>query len=113
MKDSRPKNRQRRATTSERITFIIRAENRGDILPRIVMLFHRLSVEIAALYFVRRSASESMRISVTVEADRERATRMEVHLYKIAYVMSVETEHGTKDRLDLLNRNEQLVRSSG
>ena len=112
MENSGPKNRQRRTTTTERITFIIRAENRGDVLPRIVMLFHRLSVEIAALYFVRRSASESIRISVTVEADRERATRMEAHLYKNAYVMSVETEHGTQDRLDLLDRNEQRVRSS-
>jgi acetolactate synthase small subunit len=112
MKDSRPKNRHRRAPTTERITFIIRAENRGDVLPRIVMLFHRLSVEIAALYFVRRCASEAMRLSVTVETNRERATRMEAHLHKIAHVMSVETEHGTKDRLDLLDRNEQRVRSS-
>jgi acetolactate synthase small subunit len=106
------KNQAAQRSSLERVTFVIRAENRGDVFPRIVMLFHRLSVEIAALYFVRRSASESMRISVTVEADRERATRMQAHLYKIAYVMSVETEHGTKDHLDLLDRNEQRVRPS-
>jgi acetolactate synthase small subunit len=97
--------------TAEQVTFVIQAENRADVLPRVVMLFHRLNVEVAALYFVQRQGSETMRLSVTVEADRERAMRMEAHLYKIAYVVSVKAEHGTKDRLNLLDPNEQRVRS--
>src|SRR5258708_36952572 len=89
------KTRQRSAKDVSRVTFVIQAENRGDVLARVVILFHRLNVEIAALYLVRRRASETERIRVTVEADRERAKRMETHLYKVERVVYVKLESST------------------
>jgi hypothetical protein len=40
------------------------------------MLFHRLHLGIEALYLVRRQESESLRISMTVLADREGSKRL-------------------------------------
>ena len=45
----------------ERVTFVIKAENRSDILATVVQLFHGLSVEVEALYMVRRRGSETLR----------------------------------------------------
>ena len=106
------KTRQRAATDVSWVTFVIQAENRGDVLARVVILFHRLNVEIAALYLVRRRASETMRISVTVEADRERAKRMEAHLYKVVSLVSVKIENRTRELADLTNQGEPRVRSN-
>src|SRR6266853_3498350 len=106
------KTRQRAAMDVSRVTFVIQAENRGDVLARVVILFHRLNVEIAALYLVRRRASETMRISVTVEADRERAKRMEAHLYKVVSVISVKLESSTGERADLTDQDERRVRTT-
>jgi hypothetical protein len=66
------------------VTFVIQSENRADVLPRVVTLFHRLNVEIAALYLVRRPGSETMHMSVTVDTSRERAVRLQAHLYRLA-----------------------------
>jgi hypothetical protein len=37
----------------ERITFVVQAENRADVLARIALLFHHLNVEIHAFAMVR------------------------------------------------------------
>ncbi len=81
----------------ERITFVIKAENRADVLPRVVMLFHRLNVEIQALYMVRRRGSETVGVNVTIEADRSGARRLEANLYKVVSVRSVKTQRGAKE----------------
>jgi acetolactate synthase small subunit len=83
----------------DRSRFVIQAENRADVLARVVLLFHRLNIEITALYLVRRRASATMRMIVTVAADRERAMRMEAHLYKVVQVKSVRIE-GTEEEGD-------------
>ena len=83
----------------ERVTFVIQAENRADVLARIVLLFHRLNVDVEALYMVRRRGSETMRISVTIQADRERSRRIEANLYKVVEVICVKTEQGIKEVL--------------
>jgi acetolactate synthase small subunit len=86
----------------DRFRFVIQAENRGDVLARVVLLFHRLNIEITALYLVRRRASATMRMTVTVEADRDRAVRLEAHLYKVVQVKSVRLESaGAEVRGDL------------
>jgi hypothetical protein len=97
MENSRPKSRQRRATTTERITFIIRAENKADILASIVLLFQRLNVEIEALYMVRPRRSETMQINVTIEANREVADRMDANLCELVNVRSVKMERPTEE----------------
>jgi acetolactate synthase small subunit len=101
------KTRQRSAKDVSRVTFVLQSENRADVLPRVVLLFHRLNVEIAALYLVRRRGSETMRMSVTVAADQERAARMVAHLYKVVSVTSVKIECHTKELVDLTDKNEQ------
>ena len=86
----------------DRSRFVIQAENRADVLARVVLLFHRLNIEITSLYLVRRRASETMRMTVTVEADRDRAVRVEAHLYKVVQVKSVRLESaGAEVRGDL------------
>jgi acetolactate synthase regulatory subunit len=73
----------------ERVIFVIKAENRADLLARIVLLFHRLNVEIHALSMERKRASKTMRMNVTVEADRGGAFRLEAQLYKVVEVREV------------------------
>ena len=41
----------------ERMTFVIEAENRAEVLARVVQLFQDLKVEIEALYMARRRDS--------------------------------------------------------
>jgi acetolactate synthase small subunit len=88
---------QRPSTGVERVEFVILAENHVDVLVRVVVLFHRLNVEIEGLYLVRRSGSLTMRLRVTVRAEREYASRMEAQLYKLVQVRSVETRTEPED----------------
>jgi acetolactate synthase small subunit len=71
----------------ERVTFVVTAENRADLLARLVLLFHRLSVEIHGLSMTRKRDSATIRLHVKVEV--EHARRIEAHLYKVVEVRSV------------------------
>jgi acetolactate synthase small subunit len=86
-----------RATDTARFTFVIRADNHADVLPTIVLLFHRLNVEIDALYMLRRRGSESMRVDITIEANRELCRQVEAELSKVASVRSAKTERCSKE----------------
>ena len=86
-------------THVKQVTFVIQAKNRADVLARIVLLFHRLNVEIDALYMVPRRNSKTMRMHLTIEANEEGCPRIEAHLYKVLYVTSVKTERRTKEVL--------------
>jgi hypothetical protein len=97
MADSRSKSRQRRTTTTERITLLIRAENQADVLAGIVLLFQRLNVEIDALYIVRRRRSKTMQINVTIEADRQVCGLVEAKLCELANVRSAKMERVTQE----------------
>jgi acetolactate synthase small subunit len=81
----------------ERVTFVVKAENRSDILAAVVQLFHGLNVEVEALYMVRRRGSETLRIHVTVEANQEACRRIEANLQEILSVNSVKTERSAKE----------------
>jgi acetolactate synthase regulatory subunit len=72
------------------VIFVIEAQSRADVLARIVLLFHRLNVEIQAVSMARRRGSETMRLRVTVEVEQKHALRLEAHLYKVVDVRSVE-----------------------
>ena len=88
-----------RQARTEPVTFVIGADNRADVLARVVLLFHRLNVEIEALYMVRRPGSETMRIHLTIKANDEACLRLEAHLCKVVQVTSVETERRAKEFL--------------
>jgi acetolactate synthase small subunit len=83
----------------DRVTFEIQANNRPEVLPRVVLIFHRLNIEIQGLHMVRRPGSETMRISVTIQANRNDSGRIEANLYKLVYVRSVKNERATKEAL--------------
>lgn len=95
----------RRDPERKRITFEIQAEDCPDVLPRVVMLFHRLNIEIQALYMVRRAASRTTRLNVTIEADPTTYSRLEATLYKIVQVRSVSTARHTKEVLTHLRND--------
>ena len=81
----------------ERVTFVIKAENRSEVLATVVQLFHGLNVEVEALYMVRRRGSETLRIHVTVEANQEACRRIEANLQEVLSVKSVKLERSTKE----------------
>jgi acetolactate synthase small subunit len=99
-------NRFHPATETPRFTFVIRADNHADVLPTIVLLFHRLNVEIDALYMLRRRGSESMRVDITIEANRERCRQIEAELSKVVSIRSAKTERCSKDLLSDPNTDE-------
>jgi hypothetical protein len=55
----------RLAAGCERVTLVVRAENRSHVLARVVLLFHRLNVEIEALCMVRRPGAGTIRFDIT------------------------------------------------
>jgi acetolactate synthase small subunit len=71
------------------VTFVITSVNTGDALPRIVILFHRLHVEIQALSMVRRDTAETVRMFVTTLAKENKAGRIEASLSKLVEVRAV------------------------
>ena len=73
------------------VMFVIETQNRAEVLTRIVVLFHRLNVEIYALSMMRRRGLETMQLRVTIETEPDHARRIEAHLCKIVEVRSVKT----------------------
>jgi acetolactate synthase small subunit len=94
-----PTTRRIAAISVERFTLAIRADNEADILARVVLLFHRLHVEIDVLYMVRPRNSDAMRMNITIQSNRESSRRVEAHLYKVAHVRSVHVERARHDIL--------------
>lgn len=76
----------------ERVTFVITAQNQADVLARVVLLFHRVNVEIEWMHLARRRGTEMMRLSIRVTAESEHAGRLEAQLYKMVQVSSVRIE---------------------
>jgi acetolactate synthase regulatory subunit len=96
-----------RATAAERVTFVIQAENRKEVLTHVVLRFQGLNVEIDALYMVRRRVSERMRMYITIQSDRELAGLVEGALNKVTGVKTAKIERGGKDHLDRPNHTGQ------
>jgi len=71
------------------VTFTITAANTANVLPRIVMLLHRLQVEIHAVSMVRREKSETTRIFVTTLAKEQMLRRIEASLCNLVEVLAV------------------------
>jgi acetolactate synthase small subunit len=73
----------------ERVTFEITTENTPNVLHRVVMLLHRLQVEIHAVSMVRRERAETTRIFVTTLAKGEKVPRIEASLSNLVEVRGV------------------------
>jgi acetolactate synthase small subunit len=88
------------------VTFVINAENRSDVLGRVVQFFQDSNVEIEALYMIRRHGSDTLRIHVTVDTNQEGRQRIEANLRRLLHVKSVKSGKSTENVQDE-SRDEQ------
>jgi len=71
-------------------TFVVYVENKPGVLSRVVSLFRRRSFNIDSLTVGRTEKPEVSRMTITVDADRDQARRIEANLYKLVNVLLVE-----------------------
>ena len=72
------------------VTYLVTAENRPDMIARVVMLLHRLAVPIDSLTVKRFEKERTLTLTIQVEAIAGQAERLAENLMKIVHVMSVE-----------------------
>jgi acetolactate synthase small subunit len=72
-------------------TFVVDARKTPEMLARVVLLFHRLAVEIDGLTFQRRKDDGGFCITIQITGHSDKSRRIEANLYKIVDVLSVET----------------------
>src|ERR1019366_4121944 len=71
-------------------TFVVYVENKPGVLTRVASLFRRRAFNIDSLTVGRTEKPEVSRMTITVEADRDQARRIEANLYKLVNVLLVE-----------------------
>jgi acetolactate synthase-1/3 small subunit len=71
-------------------TFMVYVENKPGVLTRVASLFRRRAFNIDSLTVGRTEKPEVSRMTITVDADRDQARRIEAHLYKLVNVLLVE-----------------------
>src|SRR6266481_1593672 len=71
-------------------TFVVYVENKPGVLPRVASLFRRRAFNIDSLTVGRTEKPEVSRMTITVDADRDQARRIEANLYKLVNVLLVE-----------------------
>jgi acetolactate synthase small subunit len=75
-------------------TFVVYLRRNPESLPWVVLMLHRRVGQIDRLTAERMDNRDVMRVSIGVEADAERATRIEANLYNLVDVLLVEnTDH--------------------
>jgi acetolactate synthase small subunit len=73
------------------LRFAVVAQNNADVLARVVLLFHRLAVEIESVRMPARRSIRELHITITVSGRQAQSHRVEASLYKLVDVLSVET----------------------
>jgi len=71
-------------------TFVVHVENKPGVLTRVASLFRRRAFNIDSLTVGRTEKAEVSRMTITVDADRDQARRIEASLYKLVNVLLVE-----------------------
>jgi len=71
-------------------TFVVYVENKPGVLTRVASLFRRRAFNIDSLTVGRTEKPELSRMTITVDADRDQARRIEANLYKLVNVLLVE-----------------------
>jgi len=71
-------------------TFVVYVENKPGVLTRVASLFRRRAFNIDSLTVGRTEKPEVSRMTITVDADRDQARRIEANLYKLVNVLMVE-----------------------
>ena len=72
-------------------TFWVEAEDKQDVLARVVMLFHRRAIVILSFSMTPVEHPGVVRMAITVDADQVQAERTVDNLYKLVNVLFVET----------------------
>jgi acetolactate synthase small subunit len=72
------------------VTYMVTAENRHDVLARVVVLLHRLAVPIDALTVKRSTKSRTLLITLKAEVIAGQVERIAENLLKLVPVTSVE-----------------------
>jgi acetolactate synthase I/III small subunit len=75
-------------------TFVVYVENKPGVLTRVASLFRRRAFNIDSLTVGRTDKPEVSRMTITVDADRDQALRIEANLYKLVNVLLVENITG-------------------
>lgn len=70
--------------------FVVYVENKPGVLTRVASLFRRRAFNIDSLTVGRTEKPEVSRMTITVDADRDQARRIEANLYKLVNVLLVE-----------------------
>lgn len=71
-------------------TFVVYVENKPGVLTRVASLFRRRGFNIDSLTVGRTEEPEVSRMTITVDADKDQARRIEANLYKLVNVILVE-----------------------
>jgi acetolactate synthase I/III small subunit len=71
-------------------TFVAYVEDQPGVLNRVTTLFRRRGYNIASLNVGRTNQDGVSRMTIEVEADDDKAQRIEANLYKMVNVLSVE-----------------------
>jgi acetolactate synthase-1/3 small subunit len=71
-------------------TFMVYVENKPGVLTRVALLFRRRAFNIDSLTVGRTEKPEVSRMTITVDADRDQARRIEANLYNLVNVLLVE-----------------------
>lgn len=77
-------------TTTPTHTFIAYVEDQPGVLNRVTSLFRRRGYNIVSLNVGRTNESGISRMTMVIEADDDKARRIEANLYKMVNVLSVE-----------------------
>ena len=73
-----------------RLKLFITAQNKPDVLARVVMLFHRAAVHIDAIRMPARRKRSELQITICVNGQQAQSQRMATILEKVIDVLSVE-----------------------
>src|SRR3977135_278636 len=68
-------------------TYVVYVENKPGVLTRVASLFRRRAFNIDSLTVGRTEKPEVSRMTITVDADRDQARRIEANLYKLVNVL--------------------------
>ena len=71
-------------------TLVVLVEDKPGVLNRVASLFRRRAFNIDSLTVGRTEKPEVSRMTITVDADRDQARRIEANLYKLVNVLLVE-----------------------
>ena len=74
-----------------RVIYLVTAQDHPDVVPRTVMLLHRLAVPIGSLRVKRPRKSPVLRLTIEAEVIAGQTDRIAENLMKIVYVESVKT----------------------